>query len=85
MISIRAAAAGAALRSLGPAGKSAHFFRVEPDGPGYPASGRELARQEQDARARETQVPELEGRAEPEQHEQPRKPLTALFAGHIFE
>jgi hypothetical protein len=51
LTSIPEASADAALRSLDLAGKSAHFFRAERDGPDYPASGREPARQEQDALA----------------------------------
>ena len=51
LTSIPAASADAALRSLGLADKSAHFFRAELDGLDYPASGREQARQEQDALA----------------------------------
>ena len=76
-ISIPEASADAALRSLGRAGKLAHFFHAEPDGPDYPAPGRESARQEQDARALANQPLEPEERAEPEQHERSRKPLTA--------
>jgi len=75
LISIRAAAADAVPRSLGLAGKSAHFLHAGPDGPDYQAWGRELARKEQDAL--EIRERELEARAEPEQHGQPQKPPTA--------
>jgi hypothetical protein len=66
LISILAEAADVGPKLLDRAGKSAHSVLAELDEPDCQASGREPARQGQDAQALGIQEPGLEERAEPE-------------------